>query len=133
MKISFNISYHTQWGESLFICGDILQMGGGDAAQALEMRLTSPDSWVCDIELDSNPGDFNYFFIVKSPDKAWRFEWGKPHLFKSSPDLDNVKIFDCWQDLPSDKPYYSSAFVDGILLRECHDMVPCLAPRHDAV
>ncbi len=128
MKISFNISYHTQWGESLFICGDILQMGGGDAAQALEMRLTSPDSWVCDIELDSNPGDFNYFFIVKSPDKAWRFEWGKPHLFKSSPDLDNVKIFDCWQDLPSDKPYYSSAFVDGILLRECHDMVLASLP-----
>ena len=121
MKISFNINYHTQWGESLYICGDLLQMGGGDPREALEMRLSAPDTWVIDIEFDCEPIDFNYFFIVKAPGKEWRFEWGKPHRFISGPGLEEVKIFDSWQDQPSDKPYYSSAFVDGILRRTHRD------------
>ncbi len=121
MKISFSINYHTRWGESLFICGDILALGGGDPYQAVEMKLTSPDTWSTDIHLENNPGNFSYFFIVKSADKDWRFEWGKPHLFIGGKNLSDVKIFDSWQDMPSDRPYYSSAFVNGILMRRYRD------------
>lgn len=122
MKISFNINYHTQWGESLFVCGDILQLGSGDASQALEMSLAAPDHWVAEVELDGNPIDFNYFFVVKAPGKAWRFEWGQPHRYISGGDkISHVKIFDAWKDMPADKPYYSSAFVNGMLLRRFKD------------
>lgn len=121
MKISFNINYHTQWGEALYICGDLLQLGGGDAKNALEMKLTAPDTWLAELELDSYPGNFNYFFIVKAEGKEWRFEWGQPHRFVGNDDLSIVKIFDSWQDMPGDKPYYSSAFIDGILLRRFKD------------
>lgn len=121
MKISFNINYHTQWGEALYLCGDLIQLGGGDAVEAVEMKLASPDQWTVDIELDGNPGNFNYYYIVKSQDKPWRFEWGKPHVFVGNDKLTEVKIFDSWQDMPADKPYYSSAFVDGILMRRFRD------------
>lgn len=121
MKISFNLNYHTQWGEALYIYGDILQLGGGDPQQALEMKLSAPDTWVLDLELEGNPGNFSYSFVVKAPGKPWRFEWGTPHMFESGEDLSNVKVFDCWQDQPTDKPYYSSAFIDGILLRRFKD------------
>ena len=121
MKISFNLNYHTQWGESLYICGDIFQLGNGDAKAALEMKLSSPDMWVAELDMDDCPHSFNYFFIVKSQDKPWRFEWGEPHRFEGNPELCVVKIFDAWQDQPSDKPYYSSAFVDGILMRKSRD------------
>lgn len=121
MKISFNINYHTQWGESLYLCGDLLQLGSGDPREALEMKLTAPDTWVLDLELQGEPVDFNYYFVVKAPEKAWRFEWGKPHKFIAGQGLKNVKIFDSWQDQPADKPYYSSAFIDGILNRPHRD------------
>ena len=117
MKISFNINYHTQWGESLYICGDLLQLGGGDPREALEMKLSAPDSWTIDLEFKGEPINFSYYFIVKAPGKEWRFEWGKPHRFIGGQGLKSVKIFDSWQDQPSDKPYYSSAFIDGILNR----------------
>ena len=117
MKISFNINYHTQWGESLYICGDLLQLGGGDPREALEMKLSAPDSWTIDLEFKGEPINFSYYFIVKAPGKEWRFEWGKPHRFIVGQGLKSVKIFDSWQDQPSDKPYYSSAFIDGILNR----------------
>lgn len=127
MKISFNLNYHTQWGESLHLCGDLLQLGGGDAKEALPMRIVSPDTWSVDVDFDGNPGNFNYFFIVKSNEGPWRFEWGKPHRFISGEDIDKVMVFDSWQDMPRDKPYYSSAFVDGILMRRFRDQpVPSL-------
>ncbi|MDE6076372.1 MAG: 4-alpha-glucanotransferase, partial [Muribaculaceae bacterium] len=121
MKISFNLHYHTQWGESLYLCGDLLQIGGGDPCAAAEMKLATPDNWVLDLELDGEPSDFDYYFIVKAPGRAWRFEWGKPHRFVSGKGLVDVKIFDSWHDQPADKPYYSSAFVDGILRRSHRD------------
>ena len=118
MKISFNLNYHTEWGESLYLCGDLLQLGGGDPNRAIEMRLVSPDLWRAEIELENYEGSFNYFFIVKAPDKEWRFEWGKPHKFDGGIDLKEVIVYSSWQSMPEDKPYYSSAFIDGILRRE---------------
>ncbi len=75
MKISFNLNYHTQWGEALYICGDLIQLGGGDAREAIEMKLMAPDTWVAELDVDGYVGDFNYFFVVKAPEKPWRFEW----------------------------------------------------------
>lgn len=117
MKISFNLNYHTQWGEALYLCGDLLQLGAGDPRQAVEMSLVSPDLWRVDIDFTEDPGKFDFFFVVKSKDKEWRFEWGKPHHFPGCNEASEVKIFSSWQDMPFDKPYYSSAFVDGILKR----------------
>ncbi|MCH5222924.1 MAG: 4-alpha-glucanotransferase [Muribaculaceae bacterium] len=121
MKISFNLNYHTQWGESLYLCGDLIQLGGGDPREALEMSLVSPDLWRVDVEFAESPLQFDFFFVVKSRDKEWRFEWGKPHHFVGARDLQDVKIFSSWKDMPHDKPYYSSAFVDGILKRHEQD------------
>ena len=68
MKISFNLNYHTQWGEALYICGDLIQLGGGDAREAIEMKLMAPDTWVAELDVDGYVGDFNYFFVVKAPE-----------------------------------------------------------------
>ena len=121
MRISFNLHYHTQWGEALYLCGDLVQLGAGNPVDALEMSMVSPGLWNVDVDFDSNPGKFNYFFVVKSNDHEWRFEWGKPHCFNGVDNVKLVKIFSSWQDMPSDKPYYSSAFVDGILRRDHKD------------
>ncbi|MDE6791633.1 MAG: hypothetical protein K2J48_00905, partial [Muribaculaceae bacterium] len=65
MKISFNLNYHTEWGEAIYLCGDLLQLGSGDPREALEMKLVAPDTWVADLEFEVDPGNFNYYFIVK--------------------------------------------------------------------
>lgn len=121
MKIVFNINYHTVWGESLYLCGDIPELGSGDAHNGLEMKLTSPDTWQLTLDLKFDPEDFNYWFVVKAPDRAWRFEWGKPHRYVAGSGIRSCVIFDSWHDMPADKPFYSSAFTDGILRRSHRD------------
>ena len=121
MKISFVINYHTEWGESLYLCGGIPELGGGDIHEAVEMTLVSPDTWELVINLPQAPSDFDYSFIVKAPNKEWKFEWGAPHRFTAGQGIKDYAIFDAWHAQPHDKPFFSSAFVDGMLHRPFRD------------
>ncbi|MDE6811963.1 MAG: 4-alpha-glucanotransferase, partial [Muribaculaceae bacterium] len=120
--IKLHINYHTEWGETLHVAGNIPALGNGDAREAVEMTLAGPGAWELQLDLPANTPAFDYYFIVKAPEKAWRFEWGKPHRFVPGPGISQYNIFDSWQDQPSDKPYYSSAFVDGMLARLYRDL-----------
>ena len=122
MRISFNINYHTQWGEALYICGSIPALGDSDPEKAAEMKLGAPDLWTFELDTDKPVDNFNYWFIVKASDRPWRMEWGEPHRFIAGAGVERVDIFDSWQDLPADKPFYSSAFTDGILHRTHRDL-----------
>lgn len=117
MKIKIHINYHTNWGESVYIVGNIPQLGGGDCEKAVELQLAAPDSWVLDLDLPSTTPAFDFSFIIKAEGQAWRFEWGEPHRFVPGEGVSFYDLFVSWQQQPSDKPYYSSAFVDGMLAR----------------
>lgn len=121
MKITFNITYHTNWGEGLYLCGSIPELGGGDARKGVEMALVSPGQWQLTLDTGSVPEEFEYYFVVKAENRAWRFEWGKHHVFRAGKDIEEYLIFDNWHDLPADKPFYSSAFLDGIFRRDNRD------------
>lgn len=118
MKITFNITYHTNWGESVYLCGSIPELGNGDAREGVEMNLVSPDQWQFTLETEGEPAEFDYYFVVKAENRAWRFEWGEHHIFRPGEGVKEYMLFDNWHDLPADKPFYSSAFIDGILRRD---------------
>lgn len=117
MKITFNINYRTQWGESLYICGDIPELGAGNDHAAPQLNYLGGESWQLEIDVKNLKQAFEYRYIVKAPGRAWRLEWGEPHRFEAAASLAGVEVYDRWQDQPYDKPYYSSAFVDGMLHR----------------
>ena len=117
MKITFNINYRTFWGEALYISGDIPALGDNNDHQAPQLKYLGGESWQLEVDVPELKSGFNYRYIVKSPNQPWRLEWGEPHRFEAGKDVTHVEIYDRWQDQPYDKPYYSSAFVDGILYR----------------
>lgn len=131
MKIRFHINYHTVWGETVHISGNTASLGNGDVMKSVAMQLEGPDLWVLTTEIDKEDAaaGFCYTFIIKSDDHAWRFEWGLPHRFKAESDVTFCNIFASWQNEPSDKPYFSSAFVRGMLSRTCPDQ-PLKAPAN---
>ena len=59
MQLHFHINYHTQWGESLYIVGNIPQLGNGDTENAVEMTLTGPDMWETEINLPAKSVEFD--------------------------------------------------------------------------
>ncbi|MBO5444339.1 MAG: 4-alpha-glucanotransferase [Muribaculaceae bacterium] len=127
MKIKIQIDYHTEWGESLYIGGTLPVLGASNLEKAAIMEMTAPDIWAIAFEVPDDVRSFEYTFVVKSEGKPWRLEWGAPHRFEAGDGIAEYDIHSLWQDMPSDKPYYSSAFVDGMLSRNFRDQP--LKPR----
>lgn len=121
MKIKIHIGYHTQWGEAVYISGSIPKLGAGDPHKAPMLEMTAPDIWTISLDIPASVNSFTYRFIVKAEGKEWRQEWGAPHRFESAPGITRYDIHAFWQDIPGDKPYWSSAFVDGMLSRTFRD------------
>ena len=114
MKVTFNIDYRTNWGESVYITGNLPVFGGNDLAKAHVMHFDGNGKWVLNLELDSMPECIEYAYIIKHENGSIRHEWGPKHLLKFTPGVNRCEVFDRWQDQPWDKPLYSSAIVDCI-------------------
>ncbi|MDE5812846.1 MAG: hypothetical protein K2H72_01030, partial [Muribaculaceae bacterium] len=127
MKIKIHIGYHTQWGEEVYISGSIPQLGAGDPQKTPMLEMTATDLWSITIDVPASVQEFTYRFIVKAEGKAWREEWGAPHRFEAAKGIDCYDIHAFWQDVPNDKPYWSSAFVDCMLSRYFRDQP--IAPK----
>lgn len=117
MKLTFQINYRTAWGERLYIYGSPDAMGGGDAGGAVPMSLSDGETWVALVELPDSVDYISYRYIVRREDGSARLEWGKPHILERKAGHDEAVVIDRWQDMPWDKPYYSSAFTDCICRR----------------
>ena len=117
MKISFNINYRTNWGESVYITGDIPELGNGNELNALQLSLDGSDKWHTTIEVEDATPDFKYSYIIKHENGYTRKEWGAGHNFRRGKSAKVYEIYDSWQDQPFDRPYYSSAFTDCICNR----------------
>ena len=128
MKVKFHLNYHTAWGESLYLCGGCAALGDLDPKRAVEMTLVSPDMWQYELDLPATASEFDYYFIVKAPGREWRFEWDRHHRFVPGKGIGFYNIFDNWQDMPADKPFYSSAFTQGMLARPTRDKAATPAP-----
>lgn len=123
MRINFNIDYRTQWGESVYICGDIPQLGSGDESKAVKMELDGVGVWSLTVDVEDGVGPFDYRYLVRHDNGYVRHEWGGPHKFLTGDGISGYELYDRWQDMPYDKPYYSSVFINCINRRE-----KCLHP-----
>lgn len=118
MRLTFNVNYRTEWGESLFLTGSALALGENDLSRAIPMRLSGSETWTVHVEIPDTVTEFTYGYIVRHDNGYVKREWGKPRRFAHSADTHLFRIFDRWQDQPWDKPYYSSAFTDCICMRK---------------
>ncbi len=112
MKLIFNIDYRTNWGESVYVVGDIAELGAGDYNKAPKLALNGNSQWTIELEVP-NDASFTYRYFVRNDEGEVKNEWGKGNCFCGS-HSPVVRFFDRWQDQPFDKPYYASAFTDCI-------------------
>ena len=77
MKISFNIDYRTNWGESVYLMGNIPELGNGDESQAKQLNLNGSESWSIEIEVADSTPDFQYQYFIRHENGYTKKEWGK--------------------------------------------------------
>ncbi len=112
MKLTFNINYRTNWGESIYITGSIPTLGDGDYLKAPVLTVKGSSDWSITVDVPDD-ADFTYHYFVRDEEGNVKNEWGHPNRFLRC-SATQVAIYDRWQDQPFDKPYYSSAFTGCI-------------------
>lgn len=114
MKLTFNIDYHTNPGEHLFISGSVPELGGMDPKKAVELTAASGGRQTISLEISPAAASLSYRYFLHRDDGTERAEWGSDRTIRLDSHLLSATIYDHWQEQPSDKSFYSSAFTDCI-------------------
>lgn len=122
MKLVFKIEYYTEFGQNLFVSGNIPELGTWDKTQAPSMSYLGDGKWELEIYPDSNLNNqLEYkYFIRDDRNSSIIDEWGKDRIFK----IKNKKFFsyifeDTWlSNTDPQNPLFSSAFVGNLWRRK---------------
>ena len=96
MKLTFNIDYRTNWGESVYLIGDIPELGDSQEGKAIKMTFDGESKWSCIVSLPDTTGGFTYRYVVKSDSGVLRREWGAARSFVALKKVTDYDIFDSW-------------------------------------
>ncbi len=117
MKLTFHVDYRTNWGESVYISGNIAALGSCDVDKAVKLSIKDSEHWSITVDVPENTTAIEYCYIVRNEQGHVTHEWGHPHRLDICAEAGDVVVYDRWQDQPWDKPYYSSAFTECICKR----------------
>ncbi len=119
MKITFKIGYDTAWGEALYIVGSIPALADGK-----KMECCGDGTHRLTIDISPAQGVFTYRYELRDNDSTTlRSEWGQPHSLQLDARLDLCTVIDHWQDIPTNKPFFSEAFTHAIFRRKENEEV----------
>lgn len=129
INLHFRISYHSQYGQNLMVCGSIPELGNWENLVPLTYQN---DIWDLEVTIP-NPKEnttIKYKYLVESQgDRSWEPE--KDHVLNLAPSTGplTIEIVDTyrWQD-PVMDAYTRSAFVDVINRRDSPKQVNYIQP-----
>jgi 4-alpha-glucanotransferase len=120
MRLTFQLRFHTEYGQSLFLTGNHPLLGNGDVAKAIPLQYLNADAWSLSIDLppDAAPdADIVYNYVFRNLDGSLNFDWGSdkvinPAKFNSR----DVLLIDSWNHPGSiENAFYTEAFKQVLL------------------
>ena len=120
MKVTFNINFHTVWGQKLCVVGSIPELGSWEPALAKEMSYKGDGNWQLELEVTSPVKDIEYRYFLSVNDKQVFEEWEKNHQVFFIGQADQYTLYDYWQVRPANLAFYSSAFTKSLFAHPCN-------------
>ena len=122
MKVTFNINFHTVWGQKLCIVGSLPELGSWEPALAKEMNYKGDGNWQLELELEltSPQQTIEYRYFLSINDKQIFEEWEKNHQVTFEGHANHYTLYDYWQIRPANLAFYSSAFTKSLFAHPCN-------------
>jgi 4-alpha-glucanotransferase len=120
MKLQFYLRFHTEFGQSLWICGNIDELGNDDLAAAAPMEYLDSDFWTIQIELDRKlpKKGIRYNYFLKNKNGEIVREWGNDRLIDiSRKDIREIEAVDTWNHAGEYENSFFSAPFKRVLLK----------------
>ncbi len=120
MKVSFNINFHTVWGQQLCVVGSIPELGAWETALAKEMEYTDGGNWQLELELQPGILSIEYRYFLRVNDQQIFEEWERNHQVTLDEQTEKYILYDYWQVPPANVAFYSSAFTQSLFAHPCN-------------
>ena len=111
MTFNLRLEYQTAYGEDLYV------VVGAEKEKAYPMHYVCDGVWSVELKLPA-AAEVVYRYEVRYGEQVVRKEWGDKHVLKVDKKATNVRVLDCWYDMPNDRSFHSSMFTDGVFHRE---------------
>lgn len=121
MKLQFYLRYHTTFGQSLWITGNIEELGNNDPARAIPLDYLNEEFWHCGLEIKRkgiHKAGVCYKYILKNENGELLFEWGTDRLINIfSKEQQEVQLVDVWNHAGEYENAFFSAAFNNVLLK----------------
>ncbi|HEV7621415.1 MAG TPA: carbohydrate-binding module family 20 domain-containing protein, partial [Flavisolibacter sp.] len=107
MKIDFYLHFHTIFGQTIALSGNLSSLGANDATKALPLTYLSDDYWHTAIEID--PSEYNfieYRYLFNNEKKERKKEGEKDRLIDLKKITRDLILIDTWND----ESYFENVF-----------------------
>lgn len=123
IQLHFQIRYHTKFGQNLFLTGDHVILGNGDAANAIPMQYLNEQAWAVSLELPKNiiASPIQYNYILVNADGSTVVDWGNDRVIDFQEiNTNQIHFIDTWNHAGYiENTFYAEAF-QQVLLKENH-------------
>ena len=118
-KIQFYIRFHTQYGQSLFVTGNINVLGNGDLNKAVPLKYLNKESWCAKIDVPASVGNFSYSYYLKNADGTIVEELGGDRIIDiAKSGFDEYQAIDTWNYAGEFQNAFYTAPFQQVLLKE---------------
>ncbi|HEV3252236.1 MAG TPA: carbohydrate-binding module family 20 domain-containing protein, partial [Puia sp.] len=98
MKIQFYLRFHTKFGQSLFITGNIDALGNFDSRKSMPIQYMNNEFWHGTLDLPVFPTTgIQYHYVLRNEDGGIISEWGDDRMVEvPRPGLEEIQVIDTW-------------------------------------
>ena len=107
MRIDFYLRFHTQFGQSLAVVGNIPALGLNDPANALPLSFFNEEFWHATVEID--PSEYNelqYRYVFINENREVKKEAEQERSIDLRKNTSDLVLIDTWND----ESFYENAF-----------------------
>lgn len=119
MKLLFYLRFHTHFGQSLWITGNMDELGNNELSQALPLEYLNDEFWsiTVDIKRKNLDKELSYRYILKNEDGEFLYEWGHDRVVEfPGKSFNEIQLVDTWNHAGEfENAFYSDAFSKVLL------------------
>lgn len=105
--LRFQIDYHTTWGQRVYLCGSMPELGEMDESKALPLK-NEGNLWFAEVTVPKSR-ELRYYYCIRERNVTVRREWGAHRTLRITASKDYI-VRDLWKNRPYHAYLYSSAF-----------------------
>lgn len=128
--LSFQINYHTTWGQQVCLCGSVPELGQFDETRAVVLSNTG-DGWFTEVHIKETK-DIQYYYFIRQEGSIVRRDWGKNRKLHIIKGKKKYLVQDLWKNKPWHTYLYSSVFT-GSIFQHANEALPSKYYAHSIV